>query len=622
MNITDLIVDFIKEGNVVEFPGMGTLSSSNVDAYHDAASGTYYPARRSVAMTADQSGNRSIISRIAEKECVTPDIAEQMWNNYVGALSDKLQRNASGHEFTGIGVMRRMGGRVVFDAVEGLDLDADKRVEQPLENVATYTPKNAVDPFAAFEKPVEAPAPVEAPKPAETIVEAPKPVETPKPIETPKPVEAPKPVEPIVEEKPIEAPKPVEPIVEVKPEESSKSEKTEKNSPVIETIAAAAAATAATAATASNAEHLSEVKRMLDEIPSSPKDAKAQRRAEKAAAKAEKAARKAAEEAEKAAAKKAAKMAKDKDAQAKAAAKAAPMVKAENNEAEGEEKKKKKHGWLWIVILLLLVLAGGGAYYYFVKGNSILPGTSCAQEVKVSYCDDFMANFYLLKYEENHIANSAVHVHNYMAEYVHNFLLARHYGNAFAPVMSMVDEYASDRLHELMVEGYCVKRFFPYEYFWMNRNYADYRNFGARVHEYTVQGELMDIDLLESMLDDVVTRLGLHADGFGLGRAAAVAAPAAKVNDKPYVETVPEAPTFRNSKQGYDIIAGFFTSKTSANKCANQLKALGSDAYVISKSGGYYVSMGSAPTMTAAQAMEKHIKSWYKSDVTIKNFNE
>ena len=88
------------------------------------------------------------------------------------------------------------------------------------------------------------------------------------------------------------------------------------------------------------------------------------------------------------------------------------------------------------------------------------------------------------------------------------------------------------------------------------------------------------------------------------------------------MEGVPEAPTFKNSKQGFDIIAGFFTSKKSANKCANQLKALGSDAYIISKSGGYYVSMGSAPTYTAAQAMEKHIKSWYKSDVSIKNFNE
>ena len=218
-----------------------------------------------------------------------------------------------------------------------------------------------------------------------------------------------------------------------------------------------------------------------------------------------------------------------------------------------------------------------------------------------------------------------------MADYVHQFLLARHYGNAFAPVMNQGDQYADSRLHELMVEGYCVKRFFPYEDFWLERNYAEYKEAGAQYYRCKVQGELMNLDLLDGMLDDIIVSLGLHADGYGLngyGRGGANAgggkgnANAYKKNDQPYEEVVPEAPTFKNSKQGFDIIAGFFTSKKSANKCANQLKALGSDAYIISKSGGYYVSMGSAPTYTAAQAMEKHIKSWYKSDVSIKNFNE
>ena len=79
MNITDLIVEFIKEGNVVEFPGMGTLTSSTVSAHHDAASGTYYPARRTVVMNNTQSGNQAIIRKIAESECVTVEIAEMMW---------------------------------------------------------------------------------------------------------------------------------------------------------------------------------------------------------------------------------------------------------------------------------------------------------------------------------------------------------------------------------------------------------------------------------------------------------------------------------------------------------------------------------------------------------------
>ena len=61
MNITELIVEFIQEGNVVEFPGMGTLSSSNVSAHHDAATGTYHPARRTVAMVDSLSGNKAIV---------------------------------------------------------------------------------------------------------------------------------------------------------------------------------------------------------------------------------------------------------------------------------------------------------------------------------------------------------------------------------------------------------------------------------------------------------------------------------------------------------------------------------------------------------------------------------
>ena len=71
MNITELIVEFIQEGNVVEFPGMGTLSSSNVSAHHDAATGTYHPARRTVAMVDSLSGNKAIVRRIADRECVT-----------------------------------------------------------------------------------------------------------------------------------------------------------------------------------------------------------------------------------------------------------------------------------------------------------------------------------------------------------------------------------------------------------------------------------------------------------------------------------------------------------------------------------------------------------------------
>ena len=219
MNITDLIVEFIQQGNVVEFPGMGTLTSSNVNAYHDAATSIYYPARRTVVMTETLAGNKAVVRRIAERECVTNEIAEQMWANYVIALKDKLQHNPKGHEFPGIGCLRLSGSKVVFDALEGLDLDAGKKHEQPLENVATYTPKEVEDPFAAFEKPA-----------------------------TPKP--------PVVEE-----PKP-EPVVE--PVKVTPVAAPAAPAPEPELVAAPIMAAAA------QSDHLSEVKRKLDEIPSSP----------------------------------------------------------------------------------------------------------------------------------------------------------------------------------------------------------------------------------------------------------------------------------------------------------------------------------------------------------------
>ena len=593
MNITDLIVEFIQQGNVVEFPGMGTLASSNVNAYHDAATSTYYPARRTVVMTETLSGNKAVIRHIAERECVTNEIAEQMWANYVEALKDKMQRNPKGHEFPGMGCLRLSGSKVVFDALEGLDLDAGKKHEQPLENVATYTPKAVEDPFAAFEKPA-------APKPP--VVEEPK-------------------KEPVVEQ--VKKEPAVEPVVPTPAPAPTPAPEPE--------VVVAAAATAVSAS-----DHLSEVKRKLDEIPSSPKSAKEVKRAEKAAAKAEKEARKAAEEsrrnaveARKAAIKeseqKAKKAAKEKEKAERAALK---QQKAEKKEKK--EKKKRRTG-LWLLLLLLLLLIGAAIYYFTQVYQPAPKSGSCAQEVTLSYRDQFTDDYALLKFEEQDIRKNAGQLHDFMADYIKTFLMGRHYGNAFAAVMNQVDEYADSRLHELMVEGYCVKRFFPYEDFWLERNYGEYKDAGAYYYRCMVQKELMDFDLLDGILDDVVMNLGLHADGYGYGYGAngGNGAAAGKgrggantVSNKPYEEVVPEAPTFKDSKQGFDIIAGFFTSKKSANKCANQLKALGSDAYIISKSGGYYVSMGSAPTRTAAEAMEKHIKSWYKSDVKIYNFNE
>ena len=73
-----------------------------------------------------------------------------------------------------------------------------------------------------------------------------------------------------------------------------------------------------------------------------------------------------------------------------------------------------------------------------------------------------------------------------------------------------------------------------------------------------------------------------------------------------------------NSKQGFDIIAGFYLNKGTAAKLTARLHSQGCDAYIIEKDEMYYVSMGSAPTRTKAEALYNHIKSWYDGDIVIK----
>jgi cell division septation protein DedD len=88
------------------------------------------------------------------------------------------------------------------------------------------------------------------------------------------------------------------------------------------------------------------------------------------------------------------------------------------------------------------------------------------------------------------------------------------------------------------------------------------------------------------------------------------------------VQVDKDAPAFvyveKDSKQGFDIIAGFYLNKNTAAKMTARLHELGCDAYIIEKNDMFYVSMGSAPTRTKAEALYNHIKSWYDGDIVIK----
>ena len=74
------------------------------------------------------------------------------------------------------------------------------------------------------------------------------------------------------------------------------------------------------------------------------------------------------------------------------------------------------------------------------------------------------------------------------------------------------------------------------------------------------------------------------------------------------------------SKQGFDIIAGFFKNRDNAAREADRFRKRGADAYVINKGNLYYVSLGSAPSQTAAEALLRQLRTWNKENMVIKKW--
>ena len=78
MNISDLIVELLQNGKRVEIPGIGTMESVRKEPYHDPKTNTYYPASHTIAFSDEQTGDLAVVQAIAEKECVSEDVAKQM----------------------------------------------------------------------------------------------------------------------------------------------------------------------------------------------------------------------------------------------------------------------------------------------------------------------------------------------------------------------------------------------------------------------------------------------------------------------------------------------------------------------------------------------------------------
>ncbi len=586
MNITDLIVELLQQGRQVELAGIGTFGSEMQPPHHDQATATYYPASRTLTFSTATSGDESIVETLAERECVGVNVARQMWKNYMDALTDKLQRTGS-HTFGELGTLSRGADGYSFAVTPGLVLNTGD--EQPLEGVRTYDHTDNDDPFAQFEdNSAELKAQQEAAARAEQErleaerraeqerLEAERRAEQER-LEAERRAEQERQeAERRAEQERLEAERRAE---QERQEAEAKAASEREAEEERQAVAAAAALAALNTNTATaNAETIATTK------PAKEKKAK-----------------------------------KAKPAKEKKAKKAKKAKKEDNG-------KKRRFPWWILFLLLLLLLLGGAAYYYFKVYRPSQPTAEyipSSRPTDVELVTDLTYNTDMLTYGPRDIDHHSDRVCRYMTDYIYSYLAYRHYTSAMAPMMERVHQYATQRLGELMADRFAVQRLYPFNDYIYSHNEPYLHQKFAAAQRVKVQGELLDMNTLDGMLDQLVNELGLEPD------AAAAAQPTPAVAQRPQPAATRQQPTEEapvrvsmeeQSRQGFDIIAGFYLDRATAARLTARLHELGSDAYIIEKNNMYYVSMGSAKSRTAAEALFKHIKAWYDGDIAIKQW--
>ena len=731
MNISELIVDLLEKGQKVEIPGIGTLDSVIHDAHHDPQSQTLYPASRTIVYREDTTGDNSIVKSIAESECISEDVAKQMWHNYVDALTDKVKSSGE-HSLGRLGKLTCEGKKTFgFTMAEGVVLDAGNKNDRPIANVRLYDHDNEANPFDQFdddELPIRKIEPGEDPVLPEEPEEAPAddelPTPEPEPESSPAEAEAEaqfqsdldrlddvqpseeellrqeklsareerarlkhkqkaekeqkererkaeeerklaeeqlakeqellkkkaeedkrraeeelRRAEKRAEEAKAKAAK-IEEESRLKAEKAAEKEriKEEKKAAALAAISARenakAEQKAAAVAEKENERLRKENERLKKE--QQQRDEQDQKRRQKEAEQERKRQQKEAEQERKrqqkedAAAQKALRKAQ-KDT---LSARVAPPITEGENPTRGTEnadgKRKRKRLLPLLIALLLLLLIGAAAYLLIGRFHLLRPEAGVArtgQLKDVDAANSLTYNCDMIEYSNREIMAQREQVCRFLDSYINTYLASRNFSNAKAPMMDRIRQYSGQRLGELLGERFAVQRLIPYDDYIYEYNKPFLKQTNAARARTTVQAELMDYRSLDDILNKMADELGLEPGGAkrtpaqvqGGGTAERKAAARKKETS-----AKGEAPVYvyveKGSKQGFDVIAGFYLNKATAAKQTAHLHEQGCDAYIIEFNDLYYVSMGSAATQTAADALLKHIKGWYDGDVVIKKW--
>ena len=318
----------------------------------------------------------------------------------------------------------------------------------------------------------------------------------------------------------------------------------------------------------------------------------------------------------------------------KQAAKAEKKAEKERRRAEKKADKdddKKRRIWpIILIILALLLLCGGAAYYLLSRNNGAKPATTTESTTHIDApaVTPFTFNPDMIDYSGREIAEQGDMVCIYMRDYINTYLADRGFSSARVPMMDRIRQYANERLEQMLGERFAVQRLLSYDDYIYNHNESFLKNRYARSCRGKVQSELMSYRALDDMLYRLADELGLQPGNGGQKTAAEVQQ--VKADEQKAIERRKQAapptdsPVYvyveKGSKQGFDLIAGFYLNKNTAAKMTAKLHDMGCDAYIIEFNDLYYVSMGSASSQTAAEALYKHVKSWYDGDLVIKKW--
>lgn len=617
MNITDHIASYIQQGHPLESPGVGTLSLSHVKAHYDEASQTYYPSSESIEYSPTTGNGNGIVRYIAEKECVGLVTGEQMWKNYTSAIHSQLQKEGAIH-LKGIGTLR-------CTSDDGYEFESEaafsgSRIKKPIAGVRQFVPsRDAENPFNAFNRPLQPiepepePEPIPEPEPEPAPVPEPEPVPVPEPEPTPvpepEPVPQPEP-EPVPETEPEPVPETEpEPVPETEPEPVPEPEPEPVPDTVPETEPEPEVATPSM---------------LMDNTPSSEEDNY-----------------------------------ENDDDDDDNEESIAPIVnsnddtqsfstQSEETDTTSGRKRRKCRWWLWLIIILLVLLLGCVAAYFVLPDNNSLKqkangiigkvfptmqksakttdldiesmlsnteGNASAETEYVAANELFsMASLYTfstntLEFDQGEISDACSDIEHTMSSYVQQFLKEQRYSKAYSYMMREINDYARTRLDVLLDgTGFAPDRLVPYNDFIHNYCYDYLKSVKNRRSQAQVVGELLDATLLSELLDNVLNREEIPSDQL-------TARP-----KQPVEPAGPRVPVYKQSKQGFDVIAGFYINYQFAEDLAYNLRSQGCDAYIIDLNKLYYVSLGSAPTRTAADKLYNHLKGWYSGDMSIKSF--